>query len=452
MKNRSQLLAVARLVVVVWLFSAQQAMAILPIEHWQTTSGAKVLFVANRDLPMLDISVDFPAGSGYDTAEKSGVAAMTNGLLRLGADGLNEDEIARRFADVGAAVGGRFDSDRAGLSLRTLSDPKRRTQALDMFARILSVPEFPAAVLDREKVRQIGALKEAALKPDSQAGRMFYRLLYGTHTYALRSVGEVDTVGRMNSDDLRAFYRNHYVADRAVVAIMGDLSRTDAEAIAEQVTRRLPRAGGTAPTLARVQSLQGSVTRLIAHPAAQSHILIGAPGIRRDDPDYFAIYVGNHILGGGGFVSRINNEVRQKRGLAYSAYSYFSPLQARGPFVIGMQTRRDQATEALAVVRKTLAEFVAAGPTEEELHAAKQNIVGGFPMRIDSNRKIHEYLGAIGFYGLPLSYLEDFVPNVERVTVADIKAAFARHVDPAKLVTVVVGTDKDQTITAQSVP
>lgn len=432
----------------VLLCAAQQALAILPIEQWQTSSGAKVLFVANRDLPMLDVSVDFPAGSGYDTREKAGVAAMTNGLLRLGADGLGEDDIARRFADIGAVLGGRFDADRAGLSLRTLSDPRQRVPALDLLARILRAPEFPAAVLDREKNRQIGALKEADLKPDSQAGRLFYQLTFRNHPYALRPVGEVDTVGGMTREDLLAFYRQHYVAERAVVAIMGDVSRAEAGAIAEQLTRGLQRSGIAAAALPPVAPLEGAITRVVAHPAAQSHILIGAPGIRRSDPDYFPLFVGNHILGGGGFVSRINEEVRQKRGLAYSAYSYFSPQQVPGPFVIGMQTRRDQADEALAVVRKTLRDFVSNGPTEKELVAARQNIVGGFPMRIDSNRKIHEYLAVIGFYGMPLSYLDDFVANVERVTVADIKAAFARHVDPDRLVTVVVGADKDQTVTA----
>ncbi|MBY0268692.1 MAG: insulinase family protein [Burkholderiales bacterium] len=430
------------------LCAAQQVFAILPIEQWRTSSGAKVLFVANRDLPMLDVSVDFPAGSGYDTREKAGVAAMTNGMLRLGADGLGEDDIARRFADIGAVLGGRFDSDRAGLSLRTLSDPRQRGPALDLLTRILRAPEFPAAVLSREKARQIGALKEADLKPDSQAGRLFYQLAFRNHPYALRSVGEVDTVGGMTREDLLAFYRQHYVAERAVVAIMGDVSRAEAGAIAEQLTRGLQRSAAAAAALPPVAPLEGAITRVVAHPAAQSHILIGAPGIRRSDPDYFPLFVGNHILGGGGFVSRINEEVRQKRGLAYSAYSYFSPQQAPGPFVIGMQTRRDQADEALAVVRKTLRDFVSDGPTEKELLAAKQNIVGGFPMRIDSNRKIHEYLAVIGFYGLPLSYLDDFVANVERVTVADIRAAFARHVDPDRLVTVVVGADKDQTVTA----
>jgi zinc protease len=427
---------------------SSQALAILPIEHWQSASGAKVYFVANRDLPMLDVSVDFPAGSAYDSREKSGTAAMTHGLLRLGADGLAEDEIARRFADVGAGIGGRFDADRAGLSLRTLSDPARRGVALDLLARILRAPQFPASVLEREKVRQIGALKEADLRPDTQASRTFFRLVYRDHPYSYRSVGDVETVGRLTRDDLLDFYRRHYVADRAVVAIIGDVSRQEAEAIAEQLTGSLPR-GGAAAELPAVEPLPQAVTRIVAHPATQSHILIGAPGIRRDDPDYFALFVGNHILGGGGFVSRINEEVRQKRGLAYSAYSYFAPQRARGPFVIGMQTRRDQAEEALAVVRRTLREFIAEGPTEQELRAARQNITGGFPMRIDSNRKIHEYLAAIGFYNLPVNYLETFVANIERVSVADIRAAFARRVDPERMVTVVVGADRDQTLTAQ---
>jgi len=438
--------ALARTAVVVMLCLAQQAFAMLPIEQWQSPSGAKVLFVANRDLPMLDVSVDFPAGSAYDKREKSGAAAMTRSLLRLGADGLAEDEIARGFADVGAVLGGRFDPDRAGLHLRTLSDPRRRDQAIGLLSRILTAPEFPAAVLEREKVRQIGALKEADLKPDTQVARLFYQMVFRDHPYALRSSGDVATVDRLTRQDLQDFYRRHYVADRAVVAIMGDVTRQEAEAIAEQLTARLPRGEGQAMPLPQVESLSQGVTRVVAHPATQSHILIGGPGIRRDDPEFFTLFVGNYILGGGGFVSRITEEVRQKRGLAYSAYSYFAPQQAAGPFIIGMQTRRDQAEEALSVLRRTLREYVEKGPTEGELRAAKQNIIGGFPMRIDSNRKIHDYLGLIGFYGLPLSYLEDFVGNVEKVTVDGIRAAFARRVDPDRLVTVVVGADRDQTV------
>ncbi len=205
----------------------------------------------------------------------------------------------------------------------------------------------------------------------------------------------------------------------------------------------VPRADGKGPGLPPVSPLAQPATRMLPHHAAQAHILIGAPGVARADPDYIALYVGNHVLGGGGFVSRITEEVRQKRGLAYSASSYFYPLQREGPFVISMQTRRDQAEEALEVARATLAGFVKNGPTAEELDVAKRNIIGGFPLRIDSNRKIHEHLATIGFYRLPLSYLEDFVQRVERVSAADIQDAFRRRVDPARMVTVVVaGGDK----------
>ena len=147
--------------------------------------------------------------------------------------------------------------------------------------------------------------------------------------------------------------------------------------------------------------------------------------MRRDDPDYFPLFVGNYVLGGGGFVSRLTEEVRQKRGLAYSAYSYFSPLQREGPFVDRhADAARAGAARRSTVVRKTLRDFVATGPDRERSStAAKQNIIGGFPLRIDSNRKIHEYLALIGFYRLPLTYLDDFVKNVERVTADRVKRA-----------------------------
>ena len=416
------------------------AWALLPIQHWQTKQGARVYFVEARNLPMLDVSVDFPAGSAYDTREKSGIAALTQNLLKLGAGGLTEDEIARRMADTGAQLGGRVDSDRAGASLRTLSSAEERRPALDIFARVLQRPEFPAAVLDREKKRLVEAIKEADTKPETLVSKSFNELAYGNHPYGLRGSGEAVTVARVQREDLVAFYQRYYTVDQAVVAIIGDVTRAEAEAIADQLTAGLPRST-VAPVIPPVPSLAQAEMRVIPHPATQSHLLMGMPGIKRDDPDYFPLFVGNYVLGGGGFSSRITEEVRSKRGLAYSAYSYFSPMQERGPFMIGLQTRKDQAGEALGVVRATLRDFLANGPTADELKHAKQNLVGGFPLRIDSNRKILEYLGVIGFYHLPLTYLDDFVPSVEKVSIADIRAAFARRVDPARMVTVVVGPD-----------
>lgn len=429
---------------VVLAVAAVPSRAIVPIQHWQTASGARVYFVENRGLPMLDISVEFPAGAGFDRTELAGVASMTNRLLRTGADGMNEDEIARRIADIGAQLDSRFDTDRAGLALRTLSGARERRQALDVFARVLRAPAFSQEVLEREKVRLVGALKESDTRPDTIASRIFYRLVYRDHPYALRASGEVETVEGFTREDLIGFYRSHYAAQHAVVAIIGDVSRAEAEAIAEQVTRGLPQASGAAPSLAPVTALAAGATRVVAHPASQSHILIGAPGMRRDDPDYVALFVGNYVLGGGGLVSRITEEVRNKRGLAYSAYSYFSPLQREGPFVIGLQTQREQAPVALKVVDEVLREFLARGPTPEELANAKKNIIGGFPLRIDTNRKIQGYLALIGYYRLPLTYIEDFVRNVERVSTADIMDAFKRRIDPDRMVTVVVGAGAEK--------
>lgn len=430
--------------VTVLLLAAAPALATLPIQHWQTKGGARVYFVENHDLPMLDISVEFPAGAGYDQPAKSGVASMAQRLLRSGVDGLSENDVARRLADVGAQLGGRFDFDRAGLSLRTLSSARERRPALDVFSRLLSVPDYPEEVLEREKVRLTGALKEADTKPDTIAARTFFRLAYGTHPYAMRESGEVETVARITRADLAAFHRRHYAGRYAVVALIGDVTRAEAEAIADQVTRRLPGAGGQEPALPPVAALAAGETRLVAHHASQAHLTIGAPGVARGDPDYIALYVGNFVLGGGGFMSRMTEEVRQKRGLAYSAASYFHPLQREGPFIISLQTRRDQAGEALAVARTTLAEFVKSGPTPEELAAAKRNIVNSFPLRIDSNRKIHEYLALIGFYRLPLGYLEEFVKDVERVSAANVRDAFQRRIRPDRMVTVVVGGDTDK--------
>jgi len=418
---------------------AQLAHAILPIQNWETKRGARVYFVENHDLPMLDVSVDVPAGSSFDTREKSGTANMTANMLRLGAGGMNEDEISRRMADVGAQLAGRFDLDRAGAGIRTLSSANERRQALDILGRLLAQPEFPANVLEREKVRMVGALKEADTQPDTIAAHTFSRLIYPTHPYGLRSAGEVDTVARITRDDVVAFYRSNYVAERAVVAITGDVSREEAAAIAESLTVNMPASTGSAQPVPPVPEPAKGQIEWVPHHAAQSHILSGLPGISRTDPDYFALFVGNHVLGGGGFVSRITEEVRTKRGLAYSAYSYFTPMLREGPFVVGMQTKSEQARDALEVVQKTLADFVAQGPTAKELDLAKKNIIGGFPLRIDSNRKIHEYSAVIGFYRLPLTYLDDFVKNIERVTADDVRRAFQRKVKLDKMTTVIVG-------------
>ena len=425
------------------LMMSLSAEAGVKIQQWQTATGAEVYFVENHDLPIVDLSVNFSAGSVRDTAEKSGLAGVTRYLMALGAAGMSDEVIANEMADIGAILGGEFNSDRATFKLRTLSNAREQTQALDVFVKVLQKPDFPQAVLDREKARIIAGLQESATQPESIANNAFMAALYGKHPYSLDESGEVETISKINREDLQAFYAKHYGAKGSVIAMMGDLTREQANRIAENISGNLPKASSLEP-IASVTLPTQAIEQRIAHPASQSHILLGYPGIKRGDADLFPLYVGNYILGGGGFVSRLTEEVREKRGLVYSVYSYFMPMAELGPFQIGLQTKKEQADVALKLVRETLDKFLKDGVTEKELTAAKANIIGGFPMRIDSNAKILDYLAMIGFYHLPLNYLDEYNGNVDKVTVAQIKETFNRRLKPENFVTIVVGDPKIQ--------
>lgn len=443
LKNYTKHLSVL-LVAIISFSISLSANATLKIQQWQTSEGSEVYFVENHDLPIVDISANFAAGSARDNKEKSGLAGITKYMMTLGAAGMTDEDISNKLADIGAALGGEFDADRASFKLRTLSSKNEQTQALNIFNAILHKPDFPDAVLTREKARIISGLQESATQPESISNKAFMTALYGNHPYAMDESGEPETVAAIKQEDLKAFYNTYYTSKGAVIALIGDMTVAQAHEIADRISNGLPHTpvvvalpAVTLPTSANEQ--------VIAHPASQSHILLGYPGIKRGDPDLFPLYVGNYILGGGGFVSRLTEEVREKRGLVYSVYSYFMPMSELGPFQIGLQTKREQAGEALKLVRETLDKFIASGVTEKELEAAKQNITGGFPMRIDSNAKILDYLGVIGFYKLPLNYLDTFNAQVEKVTTQQIKEAFARRIKVDKFVTVIVGGDVPKT-------
>ncbi len=408
------------------------------IQYWVTAQGSEVYFVENHGLPMLDVSVNFPAGSAYDTAQTSGLAGVTHHMMSLVAGGLDEETLTNRFADIGAVLDSSFDADRASFKLRTLTS--QQESALAAFSLILHQPDFPEAVLQREQTRIVAGLQEAETQPESIASRAFMQALYGSHPYSLDESGEIDTIPALTTGQLQQFYQTHYTAKSAVIAMMGDLSVAQAKQIAEQLSAGLPR-GPAVTAVPAVAALKTASLKRMAHPALQAHILLGQPGIKRGDPDFFPLYVGNYILGGGGFVSRLTDEIREKRGLAYSVYSYFMPMAALGPFQIGLQTKKAQASEALALVRKTVQAFVDDGVTEQELQAAKDNLIGGFPLRIDSNRKILEYLSVIGFYRLPLDYLDSFNDEIARVTVEQVNDAFKRRIHPEQFATVIVGAE-----------
>ena len=417
--------------------TAPLAFAGIDIQQWTTPNGTRVLFVETRALPILDVKIDFAAGSIFDPAGKSGVAALTRGVLDLGAGALDENAIADRLADLGAGIGGGADTDRASVSLRTLVGPERRNPALELLGSVIGAPRFETAVIEREQARTIASLKEALTRPGSIAGKAFWAALYPSHPYGQQATPE--TVGRINRADLQAFHQRYYTARNANLTIVGAISRAEAEKIAADLSARLP-AGETASLPAPPFPPKGTQQKL-EHPASQAHIYIGLPAIERGHPDTYALLVGNYTLGGGGFVSRLMKEVRDKRGFAYSVHSGFVRMRQAGPFQINLQTKRAQANDAMKLSRSILEQFVKEGPSEEELAAAKANIVGSFPLGLDSNHKILDNVSTIGFFGLPLDYLDRFQQNIAAVTVADVKRAFAQHVKPEQLVTIMVAAD-----------
>lgn len=425
------------LLALAFLFSFTEAQATPKIQHWQTSNGARVYFAAAPELPMVDVRVMFDAGSARDGG-KAGLAQLTSAVLPDGAGGLTADQIAERFENVGARFGADAERDTATLSLRSLTAPELLRPALETFALVLARPAFAQPDFERNRNQMLVAVRYGEQSPGYLAEKAFYAGLYGDHPYGSPPGGTEESLKAITRDDAVAFYKRYYVARNAVVAIVGDLDRPAAEKLAESVAGQLPAGEQPAP-LPEVPELAEPRVVEVAHPSAQSHVQIGQIGMARHDPQYFALYVGNHILGGSGLVSRLNDEIRERRGLSYSVYSYFFPMQRKGPFLMGLQTSTEQTDEAIGLLKGQLERFVAEGPTAEELAEAKKNITGGFALRIDSNSKIVDYLSVIGFYGLPLDYLDRFIERVEAVTLEDIRAAFKSHLKPDRNLTVVVG-------------
>ncbi len=441
---KAKMIAIKNIAAVLGLGLASLAQAGIPIQHWTQPSGAGVWLEEAPTVPMVDVRIDFDAGGRRDPAAQAGLAGasvgmMSKGVRAQGSDvALDENALGEAWADLGASFGGSDGGDRVSFSLRSLTYPDLLARAAALAARQLAEPAWPEAVWVRDRERTVAALREANTRPATIAARTFNQAVYGSHPYGHDS--NEQTLARISVADMQAWHARYLRPCRAKVSIVGAVTRAQADALVTQLLARLPAGSCEAlPPVPEVQPLAAAVEKQLPFDSAQAHVLIGQPGFKRDDPDFFTLTVGNYILGGGGFVSRLTTEVREKRGLSYSVYSYFNPGLHAGAFTLGLQTRPDQAAQAVQVARDVLRRFVAEGPTEAELKAAKDNLVGGFALRIDSNRKLLDNVSAIAWNGLPLTYLDTWSRQVQAVTVADIKAAFARKLQPERMVTVVVG-------------
>lgn len=419
------------------LVSAQTLAA--PVQSWTTVQGTRVYFIETHTLPIVDVQISFLAGSAFDPPALPGVASMTASLLDQGAGARNEKEVAETLADIGAQMSAGAGMDSASVSLRTLSDPERRATAVALMVDALTQPHFDGAVFKRDQARSIAGLKEALTKPQVLSQRAYMSAIYPDHPYGQLTTPE--SLAQMSRSDMERFWRSHYSAARASVAVVGDLTRAEAEALAIQLTAALPADQADVPRTLPKPAPTATKTVRVDHPASQAHLLVGMPSVARDDAEQIALQVGNYTLGGGGFVSLLTKSVREDRGYAYSVYSYFDPKLVEGPFTIGLETKRSQANDALKVVNTVLGDFLQRGPTATQLKAAQDNIAGGFALRIDANSKLAANLGVMAFYGLPTDWLEKYPERVRALTPEAVRAAFQKHVKPEQLVTVRTAAD-----------
>jgi zinc protease len=413
----------------------------LDIQQWQTAEGAKVLFVEARQLPMFDLRLTFAAGSSHDDGVP-GLAALTNAMLNEGVPGKDVSAIAEGFESLGADFGNGAYRDMAIASLRSLSAAEQREPALALFEQVIGQPTFPEDALARIKNQLLAGFEYQKQNPGKLAGLQLFERLYGTHPYAHPSEGSEQSIPGISVAQLQAFHQKAYAAGNVVIALVGDLSRSEAEAIAAKVSAALPK-GPALPRIAQPEEPKAGPSH-IEFPSNQTHLLLAQLGVDRREPDYAALMLGNQILGGGGFGTRLMEEVREKRGLTYGIYSGFSAMQARGPFMINLQTRADQSEGTLRLVQDILSDYLANGPTQKELDDAKREMVGSFPLSTASNADIVGQLGSMGFYNLPLSYLDDFMSEVQGLSVEQVKAAMARHLATDKLVIVTAGPTVEQ--------
>ena len=411
----------------------------LDIQRWRTAEGTTVLLVERHENPIVDISVQFPAaGSIADPQGKNGLADFAAGLLTTGTKKHDEENFNKRINDLAAQLESDNDRESSSLILRSLSRPATLRQAGELMQQALSQPRYDAEVFRRTRQQAELALRQNESQPGYIAMRESVKLDYPQHPYSAAAYTSVQSLQAVSLDDVKTFHRNQYAKEGAVVALVGDLNRRQADRLVGSLLKGLPEKAQTAAKVPPVNEQAGRRAD-IPFASEQAQVVMSMPLISRNDPDYYALVAGNYILGGGGFDSRLMKTLRDEHGYVYGVSSNLMPQREKGRFVIQFATQKSQAPKALEAAESVLRRFIAEGPTEAELQQAKDNIIGSFPLRFDTNQKLLGYLGMIGLYDLPSDWMEQYPKKIEALTVDDVKKAWQRRVKPENLNTVVVG-------------
>jgi len=422
----------------VFLFtSITQAQAIPPIQQAQLKNGLRVLLMEAHNVPMVSIKLTMPAGSRFDATDKGGTASLLADMLSdhtAGHGHIAWDDLLDADAIKLGAGAGRDDFS---LSLTVLKDALN--SGLDAFSEALLQPGWNKKRFAILKQDAIAAAQKAQEEPGVRAAQAAAALLFPQHPYGHRPGGTMASLKRISIADLKTLYGAQIKPADAVLAVSGDI--TMAELLPLLNARLSGWQGKAARGLMDISPAKGVAgkQRDVALPTTQMLVQLLRLGPARNDADFFPVFVLNHMLGGGGFGSRLMEEVREQRGLVYGVYSYFQPLAVPGPFVITLQTRADQAKEAESVVRDVLAAMASGKISKQQMIASKENLIGSFAQRMDSNRERVGLISMIGLYHLPLDYLSRWQQRVQAVTLDQIRVQAARYLKPEQWNRVRVG-------------
>jgi zinc protease len=417
-------------------FAATPARAVAKIQTVTSEGGIAAWLVEDYTLPLLSINFAFKGGAAQDAAGKAGTANLLSGLLDEGAGELEALAFQQRQQDLAMRLSFEAGRDAFYGSFSTLKE--NQAPSLELLQLSLTSPRFDTEPVERVRRQIIAGLQRQAKDPNSIASEAFSSLTFGDHPYGRSTSGSLESVPNLNIDDLRRYVKRNFARDNLVVGVVGAISADELAKVLDQVFGGLP-ATSDLQTIAEAQ-LQGlGQTMVIDYDIPQSIMRLAMPGLKRDDPDFMAAFVLNHIYGGGTFSSRLFREVREARGLAYSVYSYLMPLDHAGLLAAGVATKNEAAKVSLDLIAEEARKLRETPPTEVELDEAKAFIKGSYQLRFDTSSKIARNLVGLQLEGLPIDYIEVRNDLIEAITLDDLQRVANRLLRPENMITVVVG-------------
>ena len=416
------------------------AAPIAKVQRIMTPAGIEIWYVQEPNIPVISISLGFRGGTALDPPGKSGLANFALGLLDEGAGELNSLAFQKAIINRSIRLNSNASRDLVSVSLQTLT--RNRDQAFRLLGLALGDARFDAEPVERVRRQILNILADEERDPRTIASRNWFDDVFQDHPYAQRANGTAEAIRVITPADLKEWTRGRFARNNLIVGASGDVSADEIARLIDIALAGLPAEASPASVPEAVFPSTGAI-EVIRLPLMQSMVMFGLPGLKRDDDDFYAAYVMNYILGGGGFTSRLYQEVREKHGLAYSVYSYLAPLEHAALYMGGVATRNDGVAQSLDIIRAEIARLAENSVSAEELSAAKQYLTGAFPLRLDTGSKVAGILAQMQFDALGIDYLERRNSYMEAVTLDDIGRVVRRLLDPERMRIVVVGDPED---------